>query len=512
MKQTLLFFMLMFMTSFVFSQKIEIGFNKKTGEPQMLKKAKFDVTLINDTNQPIQIFYCHHKEYGGSEFKWHITKDGEDIQKGSMHKPMDTNSRFRKNAFVTIKPNSKKLVATLGLTPEEAGNYEVSYAMIQDPSTIDIRYAQDGAAKTVAKQITPMNIKGSMSFEMKPKEKKPFVAKEISYENLKKEKTYSDFSDATYDPSSIFKMRLDLKNAKDAEEKFAKMKQLKNIRSLVLNTSTSSEIVIPEYVGNLPLMDLTISGRTVNVVLPNNFLPTNSLKNLSLSNLPATTNFDFIKNHTGLVSLWLSRCGLKELPDWIGNLTELEKLSISNNQVSALPASLDKLTKLTLVNVSKNNLKELNHIYNNSGLEQIEAAENQLTSLPKDLGRLTKLTKLQVSKNQLTALPSEVGELAELKELWAENNQLTSIPVEITQLQKLRTFYFRENQVTALPTGMDNMKGLRSLNFKNNKVKEIPAELATMKKLRTIFAQGNPLNKKKTKKLKKLMKRKLRVD
>ena len=73
---------------------------------------------------------------------------------------------------------------------QEAGKYEVHFDIQQDPSTVNARFAANDYARSKISSITKMDIKGSLNFEVEPKEVKAFVAQDVTFEEMQSKKKF----------------------------------------------------------------------------------------------------------------------------------------------------------------------------------------------------------------------------------------------------------------------------------------------------------------------------------
>ena len=538
------------------AQKIEIEHSDKTPKPSVLKEGKFKVFLVNDTDAPIHLFSSHHKEYGGCETTSEKQIDGKVVSNTNKWKPMDTNSRFDTRAFSTVKPNSKKFIATLSIKDKKPGTYLLKYRINQDPSTVDSRYAKNSAAASKAANITKMDIEGVFEYTIAPLEKKAFVPREISFEDLKKERRHKDFTEAEFDPSSIFAMSLTIKSSQDAAEQFGKLAALKNVRKLSLTIDVTEPIQLPASISALPLMDFSLDVRKKSlgmVTLPADFLSTGELRIVYIYGL-TTQKLTFLGKHTQMEELTLRNCDLSDF-DWIGNLTKLTKIYITESSLPSLPESFSQLTNLKALSLIKTKVTSIDNLPSSSNLAKLVLTENSITSLPASITQLTGLTTLEASKNKIAALPadlkgmtslkkvnlssnnlpafpmglttvtsleevqlaenkiskvpSELKKLPTLKVLDLSKNSLTAFPISLKSSPVLSTLKLNNNKITTVPDGIVEFKKLRNFYFENNKIEELPKAFFGMR-LYSIYSKGNPLAKRQTKKLKKKFGRKLK--
>ena len=515
-----------------FSQKLLVELNEKGGVPSLINKGTYKVLLHNDTDEVINLFSSHYKEYGGAVVTWSTSFNGTETSSGNKYKPMDTNSRFDKRAFSSVRPGQKKHITTLSLEPDKAGTYTKTYTMSQDPATVDMRYAGNGSAKALASQISSFDLSVSIDIVVEDMETKAFVAKEITYEELAKKKTYKDFTEAKFDPSEVFSMSLEFKDAAEATSQLVEVAKLKNIRKLILKFKSDEAIDIPKELGTLPLMYLQISGKQNKVNIPDDFLSAGSLRYLSIGRV-FCPSIDFIGLQKDLENLSFYKCDLKTIPAWIGKLSKLEQLMFSDNSFTTIPEEFAALQNLKRLNLQNNNLTSVNHIFNNIGLTDLTLTQNNISELPKEINQLTELKKLVLRKNKLTSLPSTIGDLknltqidltenniqklpdtfgglSSLKTIFLNENGMTKFPLALTKSTAVKEIYLNNNKLTSFPAQISNMTNLSFFNFENNQISELPESIFGMKKLFRIFTKGNPLPKKQKKKLEKTFGKRVR--
>ena len=192
-----------------------------------------------------------------------------------------------------------------------------------------------------------------------------------------------------------------------------------------------------------------------------------------------------------LKRLYLSHCGLQELPESLGQLKDLVTLDVSSNALTHLPESLPP--KLQGLYASDNNLIELpeqlqdlehmevldvtnNHdlkklppllgangapihtvlasccrledglpdtlFHSDSKLRTLALRGSHLPRLPDNLGNAASLTGfLSLGRNNLTSLPPSIGHATGLIGLSLDHNKnLMVLPHELVRLTNLQTF------------------------------------------------------------------------
>lgn len=494
MKKIFILFSLVFIALSLNAQRLIIKVSEKTGAPELYKKGTVNVYLANDTNEPIVWFQSTYQEYGGNTNFWVIKKDGEQIKERKNHYPLDTDSRFDTRNFRSISPRKKKLVGGIDLEPTEPGKYEIIFSVKQDPSKVDRRYGKNSAAKSRVDDITHLDLTKKIVFEIKGEKVVPFEAKDISYEALQEVKPTKNLLMAKTNPTEVYKVQIKAAASKMPEE-LEKLRPFKNLRSLEIyldGNYIGSDLVIPDFIGDLPLMEFMLAGKKPNLTLPDNFMSANNLRKLYFG--VKNVDLSFVARQKELKILSLGNTGLTEIPDWIGELTKLENLYIGGNEIRQIPESFNNLKHLKILSFSQSQLTSLDNIFNNAELKTLELGENKLTSLPEEMGKLKKLSKLKLNDNQLRMLPESIGELSAVSEIWVMGNQLTTLPESIGQMPELRLIRADNNNITSLPPSIGNAPKLEKINLDKNQLTSLPDEICKLPNLEIMWLNGNQLS------------------
>ncbi len=150
---------------------------------------------------------------------------------------------------------------------------------------------------------------------------------------------------------------------------------------------------------------------------------------------------------------------------------EVVSLDLSRKGLKSLPISLGRLSKL----------------------EELYLADNQLTSLPESIGRLSRLRVLRLGNNQLTGVPHRIGQLRNLEELDIHDNNLTSLPDSIGQLTRLDVLDLEGNHLKSIPHSLSRLSNLGELHLTGNIDLDIPAEVLGCNREQTL--EGGPISK-----------------
>ncbi|MEA5532792.1 COR domain-containing protein [Crocosphaera sp. XPORK-15E] len=218
----------------------------------------------------------------------------------------------------------------------------------------------------------------------------------------------------------------------------------------------------------------------------------NNLITLYLSRNKLTNLPESLTNLTQLTTLYLSQNQLTNLPESLTNLTKLTRLDLSYNKLTNLPESLTNLTKLTRLDLSRNKLTNLpESLTNLTQLTRLDLSGNELTNLPESLTNLTQLTRLDLSGNELTNLPESLTNLTQLTALNLSYNKLINLPESLTNLTQLTTLYLNDNKLTNLPEFLTNLTQLTELNLSGNRITNLPEFLTNLTQLTTLYLNDN---------------------
>ncbi len=228
-----------------------------------------------------------------------------------------------------------------------------------------------------------------------------------------------------------------------------------------------------------------------------------------LAGLPEAT---FGPRLTSLQSIWITRCGLRTLPESLCSLPSLTELSVQQNSLRRLPANIGQLTSLTALDASGNHVRVLppsivrcarlhrlvlagNRLSGSSKsfppefpslgrLEHLDISRNVLRSIPRAVALLPRLTRLNASHNLIGAagpssLPPELWRCERLVELHLSSNRLARLPDDIGRLPRLRSLWLSHNtRLARLPTGMVPLRGqLVELRLTGCRMRQPPPEV-----------------------------------
>ncbi|KAL1187908.1 Receptor-like protein 32 [Cardamine amara subsp. amara] len=257
-----------------------------------------------------------------------------------------------------------------------------------------------------------------------------------------------------------------------------------------------------------------------------------SLQLLSLSHLNTTTTIDlydilsYIKRLSQLVlsgnhvsvpnkssvsdppsqlidSLYMSGCGITDIPELLKNQPLLRDLDISNNEIKGqVPGWLWTLPNLNYVNLSNNTFTgferstkhELSSITNPSMRHFLGSNNNFTGKIPSFICMVHSLSTLDLSENNFHgSIPRCLRNLkTTLSDINLRKNRLSgSLPENI--FKSLRSFDVGRNQLVGkLPRSLVHSSTLEVLNVDNNRINDtFPFWLSSLKALQVLVLRSN---------------------
>uniref|UniRef100_A0A1J3JKW0 Receptor-like protein 12 n=1 Tax=Noccaea caerulescens TaxID=107243 RepID=A0A1J3JKW0_NOCCA len=259
---------------------------------------------------------------------------------------------------------------------------------------------------------------------------------------------------------------------------FSHLKSLKEIDLSYLNTTTTIDLnAILSYFKSL--QTLALSGNRV--------LTTSN--NSSVSDLPWQS----------LASLFLSGCGITEIPELVRILEQLQTLDVSNNKINGQVArwlwTLPNLGSVDLSNNSFVSFEKLTEHGLSFVLWHLVASKNNFTGLiPSFICELRSLSILDLSKNNFSgSIPPCTGNLkSSLSVLNLRQNRLGGgLPENV--FESLRSFDVGHNQLVGkLPRSLIHFSNLEVLNAESNKINDtFPSWLSSLQKLQVLVLRSN---------------------
>ncbi|KAI5191516.1 hypothetical protein NEMIN01_1542 [Nematocida minor] len=217
--------------------------------------------------------------------------------------------------------------------------------------------------------------------------------------------------------------------------------------------------------------------------------------NCSFAEIP-----DSIAEYKNLTSISITNSKIKTISSRISQLKHLQVLDISNcKDLERLPSGLFECPRLISLTVTNCSIKELPDSVGLSKLTKLTLSYNKLSELPETLSNIYGLRYLNLSNNALTEFPFNFHELDRLVEINLSNNQIVfrqkdneeykrrynyvtkeqyiygssrDVP-EFTVLPKLESADLSSNFIEDIPTVFFMSQAIKSLDCSNNRIKTV---------------------------------------
>ncbi|ELP90361.1 adenylate cyclase, putative [Entamoeba invadens IP1] len=168
---------------------------------------------------------------------------------------------------------------------------------------------------------------------------------------------------------------------------------------------------------------------------------------------------------SNIVSLNISCCRVKKIPNDISKLVRLEQFLAIDNKLEVVNDSVTSLTQLTMFCLQSNRLETFPvPILFIQNLKYLSLANNMITNVPMNVTGLDKLETVDISCNNLT----EVGpfvQLPNLQDLNLSYNSITTVPSKITELKSLHSLNLIGNQLEKISQNLSNQKTIARLQY-----------------------------------------------
>lgn len=177
-----------------------------------------------------------------------------------------------------------------------------------------------------------------------------------------------------------------------------------------------------------------------------------------------------IVKDTKSVSLDLSHCKLKEIPEAIFELDWLEILTLNYNDILSIPSHISKLKNLKRLSIIGNKISYLSSsITSLKKLKILNLSRNIITSISSDIEKIEDLEELILQENKVAKLPNSFSKLKKLYHLDLSFNCFKDVPIEISQLPKLRNLDLSNNKISFLDNNsITSFSKLVKLRLENN--------------------------------------------
>ena len=234
---------------------------------------------------------------------------------------------------------------------------------------------------------------------------------------------------------------------------------------------------------------------------------------------------------TGMTSLVLSGCDIREIPHWFSaTMSGLLELILNGNRLTELPESFrnfSSLKSLDMTNQHTDAQMNLRKLYLPRCLEKLCLSNNYVTSIPDDfcssltflqslnmwnvlgdpkrrddvsvcvlppsINCMKSLTVLDLSRHRLDALPSTFADLHHLIDISLSSNKFSSFPRVLLSLIGLKRLKMANNTITELPDEIGELRRLEVLKMSNNILSELPDEIGQLRRLEVLNMSRNIL-------------------
>ncbi len=136
----------------------------------------------------------------------------------------------------------------------------------------------------------------------------------------------------------------------------------------------------------------------------------------------------YIEENRHVVSLNLSQCELKEIPESVFNLKYLRTLKLHHNKISEISHLITNLKEITTLDISYNRLSVFPKPFRNlKNLRILKLNHNKISEISHLISNLKEMTTLDVSYNKLSVFPKPLQSLKSLKFVNIEGNKITNL-------------------------------------------------------------------------------------
>ena len=232
---------------------------------------------------------------------------------------------------------------------------------------------------------------------------------------------------------------------------------------------------------------------------------------------------------TGMTSLVLSGCDIREIPHWFSaTMSGLLELILSYNCLTELPESFRNFSSLKSLDMAEQQTDaqmNLRKLYLPRSLEKLSLSNNYVTSIPDDfcssltllqslnmrnvlpdpkrwddmcvlppsINCMKSLTVLELSRHRLDALLSTFADLHHLIDIDLSWNKFSSFPRVLLSLIGLNRLKMSGNTITELPDEIGELRRLEVLNMSHNSIAELPDEIGQLRRLEVLNISYNIL-------------------
>ncbi|MCP9746269.1 leucine-rich repeat domain-containing protein [Lacihabitans sp. CS3-21] len=443
MKTLLIFFVLNFLCSPIFSQKIIFVENQK----------EFDLLKKN----------VARKKYD------------DELNKGIWK----NNSKFQKLLVVGIRKGEN-----IGVFEEEISlNYKIYVNKNNGIDSLEYYFGKY-IPKTEAG-------KTNYIFEYFPINSEAiFVKIERIFVQVIKKNTFYFNPMTPYEISGGLRINQFLSKSKGSDYRLAELLQSKSDTIKKLNLSNLGLKRLPKTIYNFKKLEELDLSKNEFEVFSFNAKKLPNLKRIILSENLLSVNSLKIKRNNNVQMINLSDNDFEAFPKKIQRNRKLKDLHLANNFIAETEGvKFKKMQTLELLNFYNNQISTLSEkIGFLKNLEVLDLYHNQLTFLPQNIMKLEKLETFAVSNNNLWEFPKSFEELTNLKVLYAHHNKLSSISFLPPNIENLDVGF---NLIESVPESFTYAQKLTDLDISNNKIRSGANHLKQIPRLKKVYLALN---------------------
>ncbi|OZC06751.1 hypothetical protein X798_06255 [Onchocerca flexuosa] len=302
---------------------------------------------------------------------------------------------------------------------------------------------------------------------------------------------------------------LDLKNNLISEIPYLALRELKQLRTLDLESNNITEVTNNPEVKFISEIDLKLSNNRIRHIKDNAFDSFQKFGRLDLSyNQISTVSGTAFNSINQMRQIDLSYNKIVHIPtDTFKNMAKsLKWMNLEENQLHQLPNALQPLRSLEILNMNGNKLTVLdNNTINNLKpiLTELLLAFNRLTEIPTHvLNGMSRLRHLDLSKNRIRyvqrlAFGKFDGTGTSLIKLNLAGNLIENItdPGAFLYMSSLAYLDLSHNRIRYInDNAFERLEDLESLSLQSNQLSQFPiTALGNMKRLRYLLLDDNPI-------------------
>ncbi|MCF8325120.1 MAG: hypothetical protein K9I84_09195 [Leadbetterella sp.] len=256
-----------------------------------------------------------------------------------------------------------------------------------------------------------------------------------SYKNLEElDLSKNEFEVFRLNAKKLPKLNKILLSENLLNENSIKIKKNKHLH--ILNLSDNAFETFPKRIQRYKgLKDIHLANNFITSTDEIKFKKLKSLELLNFYNNQITSfseNIGFLEN---LQVLDLYHNQMNFLPQNIVKLKNLQTLAVSNNNLWEFPKTLQELMNLKILYAHHNKLSSVNSLPPN--IENLDLGFNLLESVPAVLKTTHQLSDLDISNNKITSGAEILKQIPGLKKVYLALNDFESDPTKFAELQQI---------------------------------------------------------------------------